>query len=94
MSNPADTLKPVELSMPPAEATTGVETPPGRRLVDGRTAAAKCGCSYRHFLRLADSGLAPYGIKLGHLRRWLLDGPGGLDDWLSGGCRPVRVAGR
>ena len=71
-------------------AVAARSTPPGRRLVDGPTAAAKLGCSYRHFLRLADSGKAPYGTKLGALRRWDLDE---LDAWIANGCRPVRQAG-
>lgn len=68
-------------------AVTADNTMPGRRLVDGRTAAAKVGCSYRHWLRLADSGKAPPGIKLGALRRWDL---AALDAWIAGGCRPMR----
>lgn len=62
----------------------------GRRLVDGPTAAAKAGCSYRHWLRLADAGKAPPGIKLGALRRWDLDE---LDRWIADGCPNVRRAG-
>ena len=63
---------------------------PGRRLVDGPAAAAKAGCSYRHWLRLADAGKAPHGIKLGALRRWDLDE---LDHWIADGCPSVRRAG-
>jgi predicted DNA-binding transcriptional regulator AlpA len=69
-------------------AATAGNTPPGRRLVDGPTAAAKAGCSYRHWLRLADSGRAPAGLKLGALRRWDLDQ---LDRWIEAGCKPVRT---
>ena len=65
-------------------------TPPGRRLVDGPTAARKAGCSYRHWLRMADAGKAPFGIKLGALRRWDLDK---LDRWIADGCPSVRRAG-
>ena len=49
----------------------------GRRLVNGPTAAAKAGCSYRHWLRLA-------------LRRWDLDE---LDEWIANGCPPVSRMG-
>lgn len=64
---------------------------PGRRLVDGRTAAMKAGCSYRHWLRMCDKGLAPPGTKFGHLRRWDLTK---LDDWISAGCPRVRSISR
>lgn len=74
----------------PRAANTAGGTPPGRRLVDGRTAAAKAGCSYRHWLRLCDAGKAPYGFKLGALRRWDLQE---LDTWIAGGCPTVRQAG-
>jgi predicted DNA-binding transcriptional regulator AlpA len=72
----------------PRPPATAGNTPPGRRLVDGPSAAAKMGCSYRHWLRLADSGRAPGGLKLGALRRWDLDA---LDAWIQGGCKPVRT---
>ena len=64
--------------------------PPGRRLVDGPTAASKMNCSYRTWLRLADAGKAPFGTKLGTLRRWDL---GELDAWIQEGCKPVRRVG-
>lgn len=59
-------------------------------MVNGPTAAAKAGCSYRHWLRLADGGKAPPGIKLGALRRWDLDE---LDEWIANGCPPVSRMG-
>lgn len=62
---------------------------PGRLMVSGRVAAAKVGCSYRHWLRLCDDGLAPPGKKLGALRRWDLDE---LDRWIAAGNPPVRKA--
>jgi len=62
---------------------------PGRRLVDGPTAARKTGCSYRHWLRLAAGGKAPPGVKLGALRRWDLDE---LDRWISAGCPCAQTA--
>lgn len=64
---------------------------PGRRLVDGRTAAAKAGCSYRHWLRMCDAGLAPWGCKLGSLRRWSVEE---IDRWIADGCPRVRPLAR
>lgn len=60
---------------------------PGRRLVGGLVAAAKAGCSYRHWLRLCDAGKAPPGMKLGALRRWDLSE---LDAWIAAGCPSMR----
>lgn len=56
-------------------------------LIDARKAAARCGMSVRTWLRLADAGRAPWGIKLGGLRRWNV---AELDQWIAGGCRRVR----
>ncbi len=81
-----DTAKTASANHPP-ETAEEAKLPPGRRLVDGVTAAGKIGCSYRHWLRLCDGGLAPYGIKLGHLRRWDLVE---LDAWIANACKPVR----
>jgi predicted DNA-binding transcriptional regulator AlpA len=61
----------------------------GRRLIDGRAAARKAGCSFRHWLRMCESGLAPRGYKLGFLRRW---DETELDRWIAGGCKPVQRA--
>ena len=58
--------------------------------LDGVRRAA-LGCSWRHVLRMADRGLMPYGYKLGSLRRFDLDE---IQRWISGGCKPVRVAGK
>ena len=58
----------------------------GRRLIDARTAAGKAGCSPRNWLRLCDEGLAPWGVKLGALRRW---DETQLNQWIAGGCKPV-----
>lgn len=60
---------------------------PQRRLIDGKAAAAKAGCSHRHWLRLVDAGIAPAGVRLGHLRRW---DAMSIDSWIAGGCLPIR----
>jgi excisionase family DNA binding protein len=62
-----------------------------RRLLDAKEVGARLGCSWRTVLRLADRGAMPPGVKLGALRRWDADQ---LEAWISGGCRPVRQAGR
>lgn len=58
-----------------------------RYLITGREAARKIGVSYRHWLRLCDGGLAPWGIKLRSLRRWDVVE---LDRWIFDGCPAVR----
>ena len=70
---------PAELA---AEATT-------RRLVDVKTVGAMCGISWRHVLRLADSGKMPWGVKLGSLRRWDVRE---IEAWIANGCKLVRKA--
>jgi hypothetical protein len=40
---------------------------------------------------MADRGLMPWGVKLGALRRWDADE---LEQWVNGGCKPWRTAGR
>lgn len=52
--------------------------------------AEKMRCSTRWWLRLANSGRAPRGCKIGRLRRWRL---AEVDAWLVGGCRPVHTEG-
>lgn len=49
------------------------------------------GASARHVLRLAESGLMPWGVKLGALRRWRCDE---LEAWVRGGCLPVTSGNR
>lgn len=49
------------------------------------------GASIRHARRLADSGLMPWGIKLGALRRWRR---AEMDAWVASGCPPVVLHGR
>ena len=63
-------------------------------LLDVRAVARLLDCSPRHVYRLADAGRMPPPTKLGALVRWRLRGPGGLLDWIEGGCKPVRAAGK
>lgn len=60
---------------------------PPDRLIDVKEAAAMCKCSWRHFLRMADIGLAPSGIKFGRLRRFKMSE---IQAWLAAGCPPIR----
>ena len=73
--------------------TAGVEgaaaesAPNGRRLIDARQCAAKIGASVRHWLRICDRGLAPWGVKVGALRRW---DEWVVNRWIADGCPVVR----
>jgi predicted DNA-binding transcriptional regulator AlpA len=60
----------------------------GRQLLDAKAVARKLGCSARHVFRLADAGAMPFGLKVGALRRWDCRQ---IDEWISGGCPPVRM---
>jgi excisionase family DNA binding protein len=68
-----------------------IAPPKPRRLVDAKEVARLLGCSWRTVLRLADAGVIPWGLKLGSLRRWDLSQ---IEDFIAGGCRPVRKGGR
>jgi excisionase family DNA binding protein len=68
---------------PPADAPAA--------LLDVRGVAALLTCSARHVYRLADGGRLPAPVRLGALVRWRRQE---LLDWLAGGCRPCRTAGR
>ncbi len=67
------------------------ETATTAQFIDAKRFAAIMGCSWRHILRLADEGKAPWGVKLGSLRRWNLQAE--ISPWIAGGCKPVK-AGR
>lgn len=54
-----------------------------------REVEVRTGIDGRTFLRYADAGRAPWGLKVGALRRWRADE---LDAWVAGGCQPVRTA--
>jgi excisionase family DNA binding protein len=64
---------------------------PQRRLIDAREVARLLGCSWRTVVRLADAARIPWGIKLGGLRRWDLKE---VEDFIDGGCKPVRPRAR
>jgi predicted DNA-binding transcriptional regulator AlpA len=68
----------------PADAPVGI-------LLDLKAVSQMCNCSGRHFLRLADRGDAPWGRKLGAVRRWSREE---IVDWIRGGCKPVYQSGR
>lgn len=70
----------------PANAAQGTLSD-GHRLIDGRAAARKAGCSHRHWLRLCEDGLAPVGIKLRALRRW---DESEIDEWIAAGCPAIQ----
>lgn len=63
----------------------------GRQLLDAKAIGRKLACSVRHVFRLADAGAMPFGMKLGALRRW---DSRQIDEWICGGCKAVRSAGR
>jgi predicted DNA-binding transcriptional regulator AlpA len=57
------------------------------KLIDVKAAAKRCGIAPRTLLRLADSGRAPWGLKIGGLRRWNV---AELDAWIANGCPRIR----
>src|SRR5262245_27663785 len=71
--------------------TNTTDGPAARRLGDAKQVGARTGMSWRTVYRYADAGLMPPGIKIGSLRRWDMDE---IELWITGGCRPVRQAGR
>jgi excisionase family DNA binding protein len=60
-------------------------------LLDVKAVARLLGCSTRHVYRLADGGLMPPPVRLGALVRWRQQG---IDAWIAGGCKTVRVVGK
>ncbi|MCC6489636.1 MAG: helix-turn-helix domain-containing protein [Candidatus Hydrogenedentes bacterium] len=60
-------------------------------LLDVRAVAVLLNCSQRHVYRMADAGKMPQPVRVGTLVRWSRNT---LEDWISGGCLPVRVQGR
>jgi hypothetical protein len=45
--------------------------------------------NWRTWLRWADAGLVPWGVKIGGRRLW---GLRELEDFIAGGCRSLRKA--
>jgi hypothetical protein len=71
-----------------SEVSTGR---PARRMTDVHGAAAMYSVSWRSFLRWADSGLVPWGVKISGRRLWRI---AELDEHIRDGCKPVRKGGR
>jgi hypothetical protein len=67
------------------EATRTVE--PARRLIDVKPAAGMYSVSWRTFLRWADAGLVPWGVKICGRRLWRIDE---LETHIREGCRPMK----
>lgn len=67
-------------------------------LITVRQVAALLGCSARHVYRLSDRGAMPRPVKLGDvLVRWNRrtgDPVTGIEDWIAGGCKPVRAVAK
>ena len=77
---PADSCLDNETSDPKIEVSVQPQW------LDQDECGARYGFSGRHWGRLADRGLAPHGIKFGHLRRWSVRT---LLDWECAGCPRV-----
>lgn len=74
---------------PPEATTTSSAMPaPGKQLLTVKDVAAKLKIDWRTFLRWADMGKAPWGLKIVGARRWLADE---IDNWIANGCEPVRI---
>jgi predicted DNA-binding transcriptional regulator AlpA len=58
-------------------------------LIGVKAVADLLGCSWRTALRWADTGLMPWGVKIGAARRW---SAAEIQNWIAGGCKPVRKA--
>ncbi len=64
---------------------------PVTKFVDARACGSRYGVSWRHWLRLVDSGRAPQPVRFGRLVRWPL---AALDTWEAAGCPSCRRAGK
>jgi predicted DNA-binding transcriptional regulator AlpA len=58
-----------------------------KKYLDAKDCAARYGVSWRHWLRLVDSGRAPQPTRFGRLVRWSL---ASLESWEADGCPSVR----
>jgi hypothetical protein len=74
-----------------SSATRSTFSSPAPRLIDVKCASDLYGVNWRTFLRWADGGLVPWGVKIGGRRLWRNDE---LDQHIRDGCRPVRKAVR
>ncbi len=60
------------------------------RLIDVKGAAGMYSTSWRTFLRWADAGLVPWGVKIGGRRLFRIDE---LEAHIRDGCRPIKKSG-
>ncbi len=60
-------------------------------LLDVAQIAKVLNCSSRHVYRMVDAGRMPPPVRLGALVRWSRQA---IEDWIAGGCRPIRQTGR
>lgn len=70
-----------------SRSTNVLPVPPGKRLIDIQVVAAKYDADPRSISRWADTGIIPFGIKLGSLRKWDADE---IDAHIAYGCPRVR----
>ncbi|MCD4726055.1 MAG: helix-turn-helix domain-containing protein [Pirellulales bacterium] len=64
---------------------------PSAKLLDVQAVAKMLGCSQRHVYRLSDASKMPRPVKLGALVRWSAVA---IQEWIAGGCKPVRTVKR
>jgi predicted DNA-binding transcriptional regulator AlpA len=69
-----------------ATALTPADTS-AKKYFDAKECAARYGMSWRHWLRLVDSGRAPQPTRFGRLVRWAL---ASLEAWEAQGCPAIR----
>ena len=62
-----------------------------RRLIGLKPSAEMYAVAPRTFLRWADAGLVPPGLKIGGRRLWSIET---LEQHISGGAKPVRKGAR
>lgn len=63
---------------------------PEIRLIDVKPASRMYSVSWRTFLRWADAGLVPWGVKISGRRLWRIDE---LEAHIRDGCRPIKKGG-
>lgn len=62
-----------------------------QRLLTVEDVAERLSVSPRHVYRMADAGRIPRPLKIGAAVRW---NPDAIDEWIAGGCKPVRSVKR
>jgi predicted DNA-binding transcriptional regulator AlpA len=70
----------VNVTLTPADTSA-------KKFLDAKECAVRYGVSWRHWLRLVDSGRAPQPTRFGRLVRWSRPA---LEAWEADGCKPVR----